>query len=127
MPLRRNWMVVGCTVGLASMLLLVSASSAFASASVRFVHAVPGAGPASLKITVDGAGESTTPVSFGRVSTSLELDAGAANMTLQPAEGGAALAKADQTLEDGKRYTVVALPKKGGKAAELRVYPDEKP
>jgi hypothetical protein len=127
MPLRRNWLVVGCTVGLASMLLLVSASSALASASVRFVHAVPGAGPATLNVSVDGAGVSTAPVSFGTVSPPLQVAAGAANMNAVPAAGGDALAKADQTLEDDTSYTVVALPKKGGKGAQLRIYRAGKP
>jgi hypothetical protein len=123
MPLRRNWMVFGCTVGLVSMLLLVSAGSAFASASVRFVHAIPGGPPATLTVAVDGSGQSTAPVAFGSVSPPLSLSAGSANFTV--AAGGKTLAKADQTLKDGAKYTVVALPK--DKGAQLKIFEDGKP
>src|SRR4051794_33677655 len=127
MPLRRNWMVFGCTVGLVSMLLLVSAGSAFAAASIRFVHAIPGAKPATLKITVDGPAQATAPVSFGALSQPLEVDAGSAKLTLEPAAGGDALGQVDQELQDGARYTVVALSKAKGDGAELQVFKDGKP
>ena len=109
------------------MLLLVSAGSALAAASVRFVHAVPGAGPATLNISVDGAGVSSSPVSFGKVSDPLEVTEGDAKLTLAPADGGDALAEGSETIEDGAKYTIVALPKKGGKGAEIKVFRDEKP
>src|ERR671921_2731286 len=112
MPLSRHWRVVGCTFGLVSMLLLVSAGSAFASASVRFVHAIPGGAPATLTLSVDGAGVSTAAVSFGGASEAVEVDPGAANLTLGPADASAdskAFAKADQAFEDDTAYTVVAL------------------
>jgi hypothetical protein len=126
MPLRRNWMVFGCTVGLLSMLLLVSAGSAFASASVRFVHAVPGGAPATLKVSVDGPAQSTAPVSFGAVSQPLEVDPGSATLTASPAGAGAKpLAQADETLKDGRSYVVVALAKESGEGTELHVYPGE--
>src|SRR5215213_2010571 len=127
MPLSRHWRVVGCTVGLVSMLLLASAGSAFASASVRFVHAVPGADPAVLTVSLDGADKSTAPVAFGSVSQPLEVDAGATNLAIAPSGGGDQLAKADESLEDDARYTVVAVPKKDGKGADLRVFEDGKP
>ena len=50
--------------------------------------------------------------------------AGSAQITIAPAEGGDPLAKAHQDLEDGAKYTVVALAK--GKGAELRVFKDGK-
>src|SRR5215211_4669713 len=127
MPLRRNSRVVGCTVGLVSMLLLASAGSAFGSASVRFVHAVPGAGPAALNVSVDGAGSSGAAVSFGSVSRSLEVDAGDAKLTVAPADGSKALAEAEETLDDDASYTAVALPTEEGDGADLRLYRDEKP
>jgi hypothetical protein len=127
MPLSRNWKVVGCTVGLVSMLLLVSAGSAFASASVRFVHAVPGADPAVLTVSIDGSEQQTAPVAFGSVSAPVDVDAGAANLTIAPEGGGDQLAKGDESLEDDAKYTVVALPKKDGEGAELHVFEDGKP
>src|SRR5215207_3078870 len=101
MPLSRNWMVFGCTVGLVSMLLLVSAGTALASASVRFVHAVPGGAPTTLKVSVDGPAQSTAPVSFGAVSQPLDVDPGSASFTAAPAGDGAKpLAEADETLKN---------------------------
>jgi hypothetical protein len=128
MPLRRNWMVFGCTVGLVSMLLLASAGSAFASASVRFVHAVPGGAAATLKVSVDGPAQSTAPVSFGAVSQPLEVDPGSATFTAAPSGAGAKpLAEADETLKDGRSYIAVALAKESGEGAELHIYPGGEP
>jgi hypothetical protein len=108
------------------MLLLTSASAANASASVRFVHAVPGAASATLNVSVDGSGQSTAPVAFGEVSRAIELEAGDARLTVAPASGGDALTETEETLDDGASYTVVALPKRDGDAAELRVFADGK-
>ena len=121
------WRRLGCTFGLLSMLLLGSAGSAFASASVRFVHAVPGAGPATLNVSVEGSGVSGSPISFGNVAEALEVDAGAASLTIAAGDGGEAIAEGDERLEDDKSYTVVALPAEQGDEAELRVYEDGKP
>jgi hypothetical protein len=118
---------LGCTLGLFSMLLLVSAGSAFAASEVRFVHAVPGADPATLNVSVDGSGVSSSAVSFGNVAKSLEIDSGNANLTVAPADGGDAVAEATEQLEDGRSYTVVALPEGNGEGAELRVFEDGKP
>lgn len=109
------------------MLLLVSAGSAHAAATVRFVHAIPGAGAATLNISVDGTGVSGSPVSFGSVGRPLEVEGGLAKLTVVPATGDKALAEGEQRLADGARYTVVAEPKAGGSGAVLRVYRDGKP
>lgn len=127
MPLRRIRRGVGCTLSVFSMLLLVSAGSAFASAEVRFVHAVPGAGPASLNLSVDGAGVAGSPVSFGKVAGPLEAEPGSAKFTLAPADGSDAIATGEEDLEDGAGYTVVALPREDGEDARLVVFEDEKP
>ena len=128
MPPRPSlWRIFGCTLGLWSMLLLGSASSAFASASVRFVHAVPGAGPATLSVSADGEGVSSSPVSFGTASKRLEVQEGSASLTVAPADGGDALAKGEEELEDGGSYTVVALAGRDGEDVQVRVYEDEDP
>jgi len=88
---------------------------------------VPGAGPAVLKVSVDGGDVSSAPVTFGSASPAVEVDADAANLTVTPAEGGDALAKSDANLDDDARYTVVAVPKKEGEGAELRVFADGEP
>ena len=121
-----TWRKLGCTFGLMSMLLLGSAGSASASASVRFVHAVPGAGPATLNVTVEGAGVSGSPVSFGSVGDPLEVGEGDATLTVAPGDGGDAIADAEEPLEDGRNYTVVALPRQTGDAAQLRIFEDGK-
>jgi hypothetical protein len=123
----RSWSVFGCTYCLVSMLLLVSASSAFASASVRFVHAVPGAGAATLNVSVAGAERSSSAVAFGKASAPIDIDAGDAKLTVVPSGGGDALASAEQKLEDGRSYTAVAMPANGGDKAQLQIYEDSKP
>lgn len=109
------------------MLLLVSAGSALAAATVRFVHAVPGAGPATLSVAVDGEGVSGSPVSFGNAGARLEVEGGSAKLTVAPAERGDALAKADEEFEEDGSYTVVALANEDGEGAQLRIYSDEEP
>jgi hypothetical protein len=84
-------------------------------------------GVATLTISVNGAEATTAPVSFGNVAGPLEASAGNAKLILKPGGGGDVLAQAEQTLEDGARYTVVALPKPDGRGASLQVYRDEKP
>lgn len=127
MPLRRIWRVSGCTLGVLSMLLLVSAGSAAASVDIRFVHALPGEEPAALNLSVDGAGASSAAVSFGKVGAPLEAEAGDAKLTVVPAGGEKGLATADEALEDGASYTAVALPKEDGEGAQLKVFRDDKP
>jgi hypothetical protein len=126
-PRTRIWSVFGCTFSVLTMLLLVSAGSAFGSTSVRFVHAVPGAEAATLDISVGGSGVSSSPVAFGAVGGPLDVPAGSAELTLAPAAGGEALATAGEELEDGASYTVVAMPEQDGKGAQLSVYRDGEP
>jgi hypothetical protein len=109
------------------MVLLLSAGSALASATIRFVHAVPGADAATLNVSVDGEGVSGSPVSFGSAGARLEVDAGTAKLTVAPAEGGDAVAESEEDLEDDTSYTVVALPREGGDDAQLRIYEDGEP
>jgi hypothetical protein len=124
---RATWGKLGCTLGLLSMLLLASAGSASAAATVRFVHAVPGAGAATLSVSVEGAGISGSPVSFGTAGEPLEVRSGRATLTVAAADGGDRVAATEQRLEDERSYTAVALPAERGDDAELRVYADRKP
>jgi hypothetical protein len=109
------------------MLLLVSAGSAFGRTTVRFVHAVPGADAAMLRVSVAGATASTSAVQFGNVSVPLDVQAGRAKLELVPAGGGKATASFGQDLQDGRSYTVVAVAKPDNRGAALVVYPDGKP
>lgn len=105
-----------CMIVLASMLVGVSASNAWAL-EVRLVHAVPGAGPARL--TAGNA--STGAVGFGQVSGETKVPDGDVTLRLQGATGDQTLAQTTKTLRGG-RYTVVAT--KEGSGARLMVYRD---
>jgi hypothetical protein len=109
------------------MLLLVSAAPAFASAKIRFVHAVPGAGAAKVTVSSGGSQVATSAVTFGNSSSSLEVPAGKDTFELTPAAGGAALAKLTETVADGTSYTLVAMAKPGDKGVALKLYEDAKP
>ena len=115
----RSVLRLALIVSLTSMLVGVSATNAWAL-ELRFVHAVPGAGAASLSASGTSVGG---PVSFGGVTGYTEVRSGSQKLELRPARGGKALATADESLGDG-RYTVVASGKGGG--VSLRVYRDGK-
>jgi hypothetical protein len=104
-------------ITLSSLLLGVSAGNAWAL-ELRFVHAVPGGGPATLsagKTAID------RPVRFGGVTEYTRVDGGRVELVLRPAGGGQSLGKASETLSGG-RMTVVATRRR--KHVALRVLPD---
>jgi hypothetical protein len=104
-------------LSLTSMLVGVSATNAWAL-ELRFVHAVPGAGAASLSASGTSVGD---PVSFGGVTSYTDVRSGSQKLELTPAGGGKALATANESLGDG-RYTVVASG--AGGRVDLHVYRD---
>ena len=58
----------------------------------------------------------------------LRSRSGSATLTVAPADGGEALAKADEEIEDDGSYTVVALAKDGGRGrAAARLSPTRSP
>jgi hypothetical protein len=81
---------------------------------VRFVHAVPMVGTAQVTV----AGESVGDAGFGEATDLSQVPAGKAPITVT-APGGVKLT-ADESLDAGKSYMVVAMAK--GKSAELRLY-----
>lgn len=108
-----------CLTAALLMLLVGPAASALATTSVRFIHAVPGAGEAQLT-----AGDSSVVGATGFASASEAAEVEAGSVTLKLSAGDETLAEATEDLEDGQAYTVVAL-MRGEDGAELRVYRDD--
>jgi hypothetical protein len=105
-------------LGFAALTSLAAPAAAHAGGAVRFVHAVPGAGTATLRaggVTVGAEG-------FGGVSRYAALSGGAGELTL--VAGGRTLARAPLPVTGDRRYTVVALLRDGEVA--LATFPDER-
>ena len=108
------------------MLLLASAGQAMASAKMRFVHAVPGAGAATVTVTSDGSKKVTSATTFGNSSTPLEIPSGSSTFELKAASGGPDLAKLTESVANGRMYTLVAIPKPDEDGVVLKLYEDKK-
>jgi hypothetical protein len=87
---------------------------------VRLVNAVPGA--AAVDLTADDKSVFTA-VAYKAVTPYAEIGDNMVKLHLQGA-GGAVLADNSETMTDGYRYTVIALPKKDG-GVDLKVVRDE--
>ena len=101
-----------------SILLLtaVPAGAKSGDSSVRFVHAVPGVGEATL--TAGGEGVGTA--GFGEATEQMTVPSGNTALELSAPDG--VELSADQDLEPGRGYLVVALTTDDG--GELRVFRD---
>jgi hypothetical protein len=110
--------MVCCLIAPFVMLLTGPAANSFASTSVRFLHAVPGAPAAQL-----AAGGTTvgSAVGFGEATAAVEVDAGRLRLELT-AQGGDSLARGRARFRDGERYTVIALSE--GQRVDFAVYRD---
>lgn len=98
----------------------MSASPALAAqgdAEVRFVHAVPGVGTATVSVGGKEAGE----VGFGETSDQIPVPAGPSDLELV-APGGVELT-ATEELDPARGYLVAALATEDG--AELRLFRDQ--
>jgi hypothetical protein len=102
------------------MLLAGPVASASGEASVRLVHAVPGAAPAQLVVSADGAEARAGTAGFGEFGEYAPVPSDAVDLRL--ASGSETVARASETLDDGGRYTVAALSEDGD--VELRLYRD---
>lgn len=79
-------------------------------ATVRLMHAVPGAGAAELAVA--SGGERTpvgSPVRFGRAGEAQAVPSGSTKLLVTPDGERASVASASQRLESGARYTAVAM------------------
>lgn len=99
-------------------MVVAAPAAAWADASVRFVHAVPGA--ASAELVVKGGPQVGSDVEFGQVTSYVGVSAGSHELSLR--SGTKPLAVTNVDLTNGKRYTVVAMPQ--GKKVQLRPYTD---
>ncbi len=97
--------------------ILALPATALASTQIRFLHAVPGVGEA----TVTADGEQVGSADFGQVSAPTSVPAGKTRLVLK-APGGVTLTKT-QRLADGASYTIVGLAT--ANAAEIRAYRNE--
>src|SRR3954462_3802993 len=97
MPSGRPILRIARIIALSSMLVGLSAGNASAL-ELRFVHAVPGGGEATLSA---GKTEIGGPVAFGGVTGYTRVGEGRVQLALRPAGGGKPLAKAAETLRGG--------------------------
>jgi len=101
---------------LVAMLLATSSAEAEPTAQVRFLHAVPGVGTASLS----ASGVKVGSAAFGEKTGFATVPSGNSALVLH-GPGGLVLKGSDQ-LDAGHAYTIIALAK--GKSAELRGFVD---
>ena len=104
-------------------ILLSIVGDAYAASELRLLHAVPGGASAQLEVSGDGSPVELEDVGFGTATEYGEAPSGEATLTLVAA--GKQIGRSIETLEDGARYTVVAVPHGGG--AALRLYADGRP
>jgi hypothetical protein len=98
------------------LLTAAPASASSGDSTVRFVHAVPGVGDATVTVN----GEQIGTAGFGEASEQTTVAAGKASFEVTAA-GGVDLT-AEQDLAPGKSYLAVAM--KTDKAAEIRFFED---
>ena len=98
--------------------MLLTAPAAFAkeTAQVRFLHAVPGVGDATLS----AGGEEVGSAGFAEATDLVAVPAGESDLLLS-ASGGVEV-EGSETLEPGSAYTVIAMAK--GDGAELVTFAD---
>ena len=93
------------------MLLVGPAASAHGDAKVRFVQAIPGFGPASMRATEGGISQRIERgARFGEVGRYAKVPAGEVTFELgETAGNGAPVAEARENLRNHAHYTVVAM------------------
>jgi hypothetical protein len=104
-------------LGLCISLLLPA--QALASALVRFVHAVPGVGSATVDVNTGSGQQSVGSIGFGQVTPFKSIRSGSFRWSLSG--GGKLLANGTSTVGNGV-YDIVILAKSPGPGVELGVY-----
>ena len=99
--------------------VLLPTPGALADAEVRFLQATPGTEPAGLTIISGDTTLRTKPTGFGKFSSRVEVRAGSVDLRHR-APGTRRLAIAQMTLENNRRYTVVAAGEPERPSLELR-------
>ena len=116
MGTKRGMRAAAGVIATALILLSASAGQAAAATKVNFVHAVPGAGDATLEVS-GGSGAAATLSGVGFAEASKYSTGPSGRVTITLTVGGKQAAKTTETFEDGAGYTVVAEPDAGGKVA----------
>jgi hypothetical protein len=129
MGVRQNGTRVVIGIALVVLMLVgLPAASAAASAKVRFVNARPGSDAVGLKVVVGTAAPPEIgEADYGQVTPYVNVTPGSAQIAVSglSAEQGGSAAQTTQQLDDGERYTAVALAK-GPKGFQIKVYRDGK-
>ena len=99
--------------------VLLPTPGALADAEIRFLQATPGAEPASLTIISGDTTFRTKPTGFGTFSTRVAVPAGSVDLR-HSAPGTRRPAMVRMTLENHRRYTVVAAGEPERPSLELR-------
>lgn len=114
MRAKRRMRAVAGVIATGTILLLVPAGQATAATKVNFVHAVPGAGAATLEVSGgSGSAASLSGVGFAQASKYSSGPSGKVTITLTV--GGKKAAGSTETFTDRAGYTVIAEPNKAGK------------
>jgi nucleoid-associated protein YgaU len=95
-------------------------AQALASALVRFIHAVPGVGTATVNLNPGSGPENFGSIGFGQVTPFKSLRSGSFKWTL--AGGGKTLATGTSTIGSGV-YDIAIVAKPSGPGVELMSYP----
>ena len=99
--------------------MLLPTPAAFADAQLRFLQATPGAEAAGLTVIAGEETASTTPMAFAELSNRVSVPAGRVELRHR-APGSGRVTTSTVTLEDDRRYTVVAIGPAGRPELELR-------
>ena len=94
-------------------------AQAFAAALVRFIHAVPGAGTATVDVNTGSGDQNLGSIGFGQVTPFKSVRSGSFHWTLKG--GGKVLANGTSTVGNGV-YDIVILDKTSGSGVELGIY-----
>jgi LysM repeat protein len=98
---------------------LLWSGQALAAALVRFIHAVPGVGTATVDVNSGNGEQDVGSIGFGQVTPFKSLRAGSFRWSLKG--GGKVLATGTSTVGNGV-YDIVILEKPSGSGVELGVY-----
>jgi hypothetical protein len=107
------------SLALALVAVVIVPAQALGKALVRFIHAVPGAGTATIKVNTGQGNVNVGSIGFAQVSPWRSIRSGSFRWTLTG--GGKALASGTSTVGDGV-YDIVVLDKPSGIGVQLGVY-----
>jgi hypothetical protein len=95
-------------------------AQAFAAALIRFIHAVPGVGTATVDVSAGGATQQVGSISFGQVTPFKSVRAGSFRWTLRG--GGKVLASGTSVVGNGV-FDIAILYKPSAPGVQLGIYP----